>query len=239
MLLFKDIHVLIEMTGRPDCRLLGSWLIKAAEAQALWSQALRDPVFEGATTALWELGSQPNLECAALEALAAMRQQDPPFNGHPMHFVLAVDLDESESGVFGVEFAMMVELGFFTFAGHSYQLTTPESVTLEKVQRAALKVTSTAIDAGEIQHVEPERLLHTLPQKEAEVWRTWLIQKHRFNSNDLGELQRIGSTRLSLSRAGFRILDRLPLGNNWTRWGAIVVAGRPRSGPSGNGGDCG
>jgi hypothetical protein len=232
MLLFKDIHVLIEMAGRPDCRFLGTWLMKAAEAQTLWSQALCDPEFEAATSVLWGLSAQPDFECAALETVTALRQQDPPFNGYAIHFVLAVDLDDWESGVFGVEFAMMVQLGFFTFADQSYQLTTPESVTIEKVRQAALKVASTATDGGPVQYVEPERLLHTLPQKEAEAWRSWLIQKHRFDTNDLGEMRAIGDVRISLSHAGFRILDRLPLGDKWARWGAIVVTGRSGSGPS-------
>src|SRR6266436_1489958 len=106
MLLFKDIHVLIEMTGRPNSRVMPAWFIKGAEAQALWSQALRDPEFEAATSVIWELSAQPNFECTALETVTALRQQDPPFNGYAMHFVLAVDLDEWESGIFGVEFAM-------------------------------------------------------------------------------------------------------------------------------------
>ena len=33
-------NVLLEMSDEPDCRFVAAWLIKAAEAQALWSQAL-------------------------------------------------------------------------------------------------------------------------------------------------------------------------------------------------------
>jgi hypothetical protein len=58
----------------------------------------------------------------------------------------------------------MVQLGFFTLAGGSYRMTVPESVTLEQVQQAALKVASSKADGEGIQ---AERLLHTLPQAEA------------------------------------------------------------------------
>jgi hypothetical protein len=179
MLYFPDIHVLIEMTGKPDCRFIGSWLLKAAEAQSFWSQALRDPAFEAATSALCTL-CQPNLECAALETLTALRQQDPPFHGYAMHFVLAIDLCDWESGAFSVEFAMMVQLGFFTLASGSYRMTVPESVTLKQVQQAALKVASTEADGD---GAKPERLLHILPQADAEASRC---------------------TRLALRRAGFK-----------------------------------
>jgi hypothetical protein len=106
-------HVLIEMTNKPDCRLVASWLIKAADAQSLLSQTLRDPLFKDLASAVcaW---CEPNLESAALETLSALRQQDPPF--HPpygTHHVVAADLDFGESGVFGAEFTIMVQLGFF------------------------------------------------------------------------------------------------------------------------------
>ena len=168
-----SVHVLIEMTNEPDCRWIGSWLMKAAEAQTFWSQALRDPDFESRVFGLcaWCI---PHLECIALEILAALKQQ---------HHVIAVDLNgiENQSPIFSTEFAMMVHLGFFAPAEVSYQMTVPESATLEKVRLAALKVASTEKDD---EGVQPERLLHTLPQAEAEAWRC---------------------TRLALSHAGFRI----------------------------------
>ena len=178
-ILNSDPHILIEMTDEPDCRFIASWLLRAAEAQSFWSETLRDPAFKNTASALcwW---CKPNLECAALEALSALRQGDPPFHSYKTGHVLAVDLGFAESGVFGTEFAIMVLLGFFTLTGGSYRMTVPESVTAKKVQQAALKVASTEAD-GEA--VQPERLLHTLPQAEAEGWR---------------------STRLALRRAGFK-----------------------------------
>jgi hypothetical protein len=41
--MLQEPYVLIEMPDNSDCRFIGSWLMKAAEAQTFWSQALRDP----------------------------------------------------------------------------------------------------------------------------------------------------------------------------------------------------
>ena len=105
-MLNNDTHFLIEMTDEPDCRFVGLWLLKAAEAQSFWSETLRDPTFKDTASALcwW---CEPNLECAALEALSALRQGEPPFHSYKAGHVLAVDLDFCESGVFGTEFAIM------------------------------------------------------------------------------------------------------------------------------------
>ena len=118
----------------------------------------------------------PNLEFAALEILAALKQG---------HHVLAAALQEIETGVFSTEFGMLVQLDFFAPAGLGYRMTVPESITLKGVQQASLNVASTAEDDGDgLEIVQPERLLDTLPKAEAEAWRC---------------------TRLALSRAGFRI----------------------------------
>jgi hypothetical protein len=196
-MLTTNPHVLIEMTGEPDCRMVASWLIGAAEAQTFWSEALRDPYFKSWVFAMCDWAT-PHLECAALEILSALKQQD---------HVLSVDLDECESGIFSTEFAMMVHLGFFAHAGLSYQMTVPDSVTLESVQQAALRVTSTAKDVRGLLIIWPERVLHTVPQTQAEAWRSSRIQMRRFMADaSFDQMRSIGSAaRLWLSNAGFRI----------------------------------
>ena len=157
----KDPHILIEIPN--DCRIIGSWLLKAGEAQSFWSETLRNPAFKNQAAALswW---CEPSLEYAALEAVSAVMKTDPPFHSYKTRHVLAVDMDFVETGAFIMEFAVMVQLGFFVLDGHTYQMTVPESVALEQAQRAFLKVASTAADGEPIQ---PEILLHTLPQAEA------------------------------------------------------------------------
>ncbi len=168
------VHVLIEMTSEPDCRFIGSWLLKVAEAQTFWSEALSDPDFENRVTDLCAY-CEPSLECAALEILCALKQR---------HHVMAADLNDIKSSVFGIEFGMMVQLGFFAFNGRSYQITVPETVTLESVQQATLNLIATAKDVGDgVEVVQPERLLHTLAETEAEAWRSRLVAMRRFSAD--------------------------------------------------------
>jgi len=173
-MLTTNPHVLIEMTNEFDCHFVGSWLIKVAEAQAFWSEALRDPEFEDRVLTLCGY-CEPNLECAALEILCELNRR-----AH----VLATDLKRLVPDDLSFEFGMMVQLGLFAFNGRSYQITVPETVTLESVQQAALKLLATAKDVGDgAEAVQPERLLHTLPETEAEAWRSRLIGMRGFNAD--------------------------------------------------------
>ena len=98
--------------------------------------------------------------------------------------MLATDLNRIEPDGFDFEFGMMVQLGFFGFNGRSYELTVPEIITLESVQQAALNLMATATDLGDgLEVVQPERLLHTLPETEAKAWRSRLIAMRRFNAD--------------------------------------------------------
>lgn len=168
------VHVVIEMTNEPDCRFIGSWLMKAAEAQTLWSEALRDREFDNQVSDLCAF-CEPSLECAALDVLCESKRRE---------HVLATDLNAIEPDCFGFEFGMMVQLGFFAFSGRSYRLTVPETVTLENVQQAALNLVATASDVGDgVEVIQPERLLHTLRKTEAEAWRSRLIAMRGFNDD--------------------------------------------------------
>ncbi|MGX9429729.1 MULTISPECIES: hypothetical protein [Bradyrhizobium] len=167
-------HVLIEMTDEPDCHFIGSWLIKVAEAQALWSEALRDRDFHNRVSDVCAF-CEPSLECAALEILCELKRRN---------HVLATDLKGIEPDTFSFEFGMMVQLGLFTFNGRSYQITVPEAVAFESVQQAALNLLATARDVGDgMEAVQAERLLHTLPEAVAEAWRSRLIAMRRFNAD--------------------------------------------------------
>jgi len=169
-----DDFVLIEMTDEPDCRFIASWLIMVAAAQTIWSEALRDPGFEKRVMDLCVF-CEPNLEVAALEVIGALQ--------HRSH-VLAADLNDEKTFVFGIEFGIMVQLGLFAFTGRSYQIAVPETVTLEGVRQAALNLLSTASDVGDgVDVVQPERLLHTMRETEAEALRSRLIAMRRFDAD--------------------------------------------------------
>ena len=83
-------HVLLEMSDEPNCRFVAAWLIKAAEAQALWSQALDDHRFADHVLFLHADGI-PDLAAAALEILGELE--------HQCH-VAAHDLYSDENGLF-------------------------------------------------------------------------------------------------------------------------------------------
>jgi hypothetical protein len=125
----ENLDTLITMPREPN-RFLGSWLLKVAEAQSFWSEALRDPTFKDSVSALcsWR---EPDLDDAALEALRGWRHGDRRFNSY-----LVVGPEFVDSW----DFAIMVQLGFFD---ESYQMTLPEAVTLEGVRQAALMLAAT------------------------------------------------------------------------------------------------
>lgn len=75
-ILMSDPHILIEIPN--DCRIIGSWLLRAAESQSFWSETLCNPAFKNQAAALswW---CEPSLEYAALEAVSAVMLADSPF----------------------------------------------------------------------------------------------------------------------------------------------------------------
>lgn len=166
-------HVVLEMTDEPDCRFVAAWLIKAADAQALWSEALSDPSFEDFVSLLCA-EDMPDLGARALETLGELEGRFP--------HVAALDLYslEDKTALFAREFGMMVHLGFFIAAGPSYQMAVPRKITLDAVKRAAVNVLSTAADIGDgIDVLNPEHQLQTYPAGEAEAWRsTRIMMRH-------------------------------------------------------------
>jgi hypothetical protein len=86
------VHVLIEMTSEPDCRFIGSWLMKMAEAQTFWSEALRDRDFDNRVSDVCAF-CEPSLECAALDVLYELKRRD---------HVLATDLKGIDPDTFSL-----------------------------------------------------------------------------------------------------------------------------------------
>jgi hypothetical protein len=202
-------HVLIEMTDEADCRFVAAWLTKAAEAQAFWSEALKESDFAEQVMLLWVIG-YPDLAAFALEIFGELEHRS---------LVAAPDLYADENGIFCIEFALLVQLGFFRRAepafsspssirihrtrrvtttrncfhlhlvsdatgdevGESYHIAIPGTMSLAAVKQAALDVLSTARDEGDgIEVLQPERLLRTLSKREAERSRTRLIEMRHF-----------------------------------------------------------
>jgi hypothetical protein len=180
-------HVLLEMIlleMKADCRFVAAWLVKAAEAEEFWSQALNDPGFSEKVLLLRTVGI-PDLGACALEILGELEHS---------HLVVALDLYSDEMGLLSIEFTLLVRLGFFVCVEGSYRIAIPEKITLATVQQAALDVLSTAdnVDPDEdVIEIYPERLLKTLPQKEAKAWRSLALRMRRFQREYSAKVRRL------------------------------------------------
>ena len=166
-------HVLLEMKSEPDCRFVATWLIKAAEAEEFWSQALSDPIFAEQVALLHVIGI-PHLEAFALEIFGKLEESE---------LVVALDLYSDENGLLCNEFTLLAQLGFFVCIDGNYRIAIPETITFAKVKQAALDVMSTVGDVRSNEDgIQPERLLHTMSHTEAEARRSRLIELRRFSA---------------------------------------------------------
>jgi hypothetical protein len=117
----------------------------------------------------------PDLQAFALESFGKLEH---------CRQVVALDLYSDGNGLLCIEFTLLVQLGLFVCADGSYRIAMPEAITLAKVKRAALDVLSTAGDVGfDKDVIQPKRLLHTLPQTEAEAWRSRLLEMRAFSAD--------------------------------------------------------
>ncbi|MCA1382692.1 MULTISPECIES: hypothetical protein [unclassified Bradyrhizobium] len=166
-------HVLLQMPDEPDCHFVAAWLIKAAEAQAFWSEILDRP--NGAhRLGLLHADGIPNLAAAALELLGELE--------HHLH-VVSLDLYPDESGIFYREFALLVQLGFFAREDQGYRIALPEQVVFGAVLTAALEVASVMGDMEEgLDLLQPEVGLTTLSGEEAETLRVRLLATRQFSA---------------------------------------------------------
>ncbi|MBR1326887.1 hypothetical protein [Bradyrhizobium ottawaense] len=162
----ENHHIVMSMTPSPNCRLFASWLQKVAEADEFLFQMLSMPAFADLKDA-WHLIAPPDIQAAAVEVLCALRtDKEWTFHAANGGCAMSVGLDQADNFQFGIEIAVLVQLGFFTLVDGRYHMSVPEAVTPELVQAALLKVASTQVDDTGAQ---PQCLLHSMPEAEAEA----------------------------------------------------------------------
>ena len=162
----QNQHIVMAMTPSSNCRLFASWLQKVAEANDFLSQTRGMPEFANVILAM-DVFMPPDIQAAAVEVLCALRtDKEWPFHCSDWGCALAVDLDQVDCFQFGVEVSILIELGFFTLVDGHYQMSAPETLTLESVQAVLRMVASTQMDDTGAQ---PQRILHTMPESEAEA----------------------------------------------------------------------
>ncbi|BBO03329.1 MULTISPECIES: hypothetical protein [Bradyrhizobium] len=162
----KSHHIVMSMTPSSDCRFFASWLQKVAEAGEFLSQAMGMSQFANLIRSM-HMFAPPDIQAAAVEVLCALRtDKEWPFHTSNDGCAMAVGLDQADNCQFGVEVAILIQLGFFTLLDGRYHMSVPETVTPELVQAALLKVASTQVDDTGAQ---PQCLLHSMPEAEAEA----------------------------------------------------------------------
>jgi hypothetical protein len=151
---------LVEGPKWADTMFYGKWLLAAAKANALWSEAINDPEFSKRVDRLL-LIYVPDFSICATVLLSGLEK-------NWASLVVSVNGDEEAE-----EFAMMIGMGFFVRTGQRYQMVVPTRLTLEKVKKAALSLTKTE---DEETMLHPECIIVTMPYEEAKAWQSRLHQ---------------------------------------------------------------
>jgi hypothetical protein len=152
----SEPFILAEGPRWGDAQFYGKWLLAAAKAEALWQQVLSDP------------NANPDIERLTVCYF--------PHFGIAATMIIAQFEKELASIAIGInsepyqlveEFAMMVQMGFFSLTGQRYQMVIPKELTRNTVRKAAVKLAQTE-DAEYYLH--PERLLVAMPYEETKAW---------------------------------------------------------------------
>ena len=123
-------HVLIEGPRWGDAEFYGKWLSAAAEAEAFWKEAFKDPGFKKQVERVCVVYI-PDFGMTASVMLMQLKE-------YRTTFVVSLDSEEVE------EFAMMVAMGtFFVPINQRYQMALPSRLTAAKVKAAILKYAQT------------------------------------------------------------------------------------------------
>jgi hypothetical protein len=149
---------LIEGPTWADTGFYGNWLLAAAKANELWTEALKNPRFSERVDPLiaYEI---PDFNIGATVMLSRLEQNLASF---------VVNLNEQ---TVPEEFAMMIELGFFALTGQRYQMVIPTRLTIRKVVKAALKLVKTEAEGEDgVDVLHPEHLITTMPCADARTW---------------------------------------------------------------------
>jgi hypothetical protein len=156
----SEPYFLIEGPRWGDTEFYGMWLLAAARADALWKEAIKNPIFAQQVDRLL-LAYIPDFGIGATVLLSKLETN---------LVSLAVCLNGEEVELVE-EFAMMVEMGFFVLTGQRYQMAVPAPLDITKIKRATLKFAETE---DENYYLHPEYLVATMPYAEAKAWQTCL-----------------------------------------------------------------
>jgi hypothetical protein len=153
-----EYWALVEGPRWADTKFYADWLLAAAKANELWTEALKNPRFSKRIDRL-TITYIPDFNIGATVLLSRLEQNLAS---------LVVNLNGEEEPE---EFAMMIGMGFFVLTGERYQMVIPTRLTLGKVMKAALSLAKTE---DEEYYLHPEYIITTMPYAEAKAWQSRL-----------------------------------------------------------------
>lgn len=156
----NEPYVLVEGPMWGDAEFYGKWLLAAAQANALWNEAIKDFSFAKQVDRLMVV-SIPEFGIGATSMLSKLAKN---FNS------FAIQLHGEEVELY---FVMMVEMGFFALTGQRYQMVIPAQLNMDAVKSAALKFAQTE---DEECFLHAEHLIASMPYTQAKKWQTRLCQ---------------------------------------------------------------
>jgi hypothetical protein len=154
--------ILIEGPRRGDVEFYGRWLLAAAEAQRLFTEASKDQVFNDEILVL-QAYCLVDLGIMASDMLQKLFE-------HELTAIIAVG-GTDESGDYPIvleAFTTLSALGFFTVTGERYQMVIPPKLDVETVKRTLIK---RAADVDALIAADAGENLTTMPRAAANRWR--------------------------------------------------------------------
>ena len=153
-----ELCALIEGPRWADTKFYGNWLLAAAKANELWTEALNNPRFSKRVDGL-TVANIPDFNISATVLLSRLEQ-------NLASLVVSLNGEEETE-----EFAMMIGMGFFVLTGQRYQMVIPPRLNLGQVMKAALRLAKTE---DEEYFLHPEDIITTMPYTEAKEWQSRL-----------------------------------------------------------------
>ncbi len=146
--------ILIEGPGWNDSEFYGKWLLAAAYAQRLWTEAIESDREFRAQIERLELVGRVQFGTDAFKLIGKLAEE-------VRTLIVHADSDLGDS------VAMMALMGFFVLTGERYQMALPTHLTSASVRAAGVKLAETEDAEYEI---HPEYLVRTMPLAAAKSW---------------------------------------------------------------------
>jgi hypothetical protein len=166
--------ILIESPGWGDAAFYGKWLLAAARAQLIWTEAVESDCEFGLQIERLEVMGPVQLDTEAFQIVGKLSE-----NVRTM--IVRADTDK------GASVALMAWMGFLERTGERYQMILPSRLDADIVKAAGVALAATEDKDYDI---HPEFLVSTMPLASARTWQARLQQ--------MAEIQRLADRKILL-----------------------------------------